>query len=39
MKHLQNPTFPKGFLWGASSAAWQVEGGVDEGEEHLQLLI
>lgn len=25
------PRFPKGFFWGASSAAWQVEGGVAEG--------
>ncbi len=25
------PRFPEGFLWGASSAAWQVEGAVAEG--------
>lgn len=26
-----DPAFPEGFLWGASSAAWQVEGAVAEG--------
>ena len=31
MKHINNPVFPKGFLWGASSAAWQVEGATLEG--------
>ncbi|MBE5911425.1 glycoside hydrolase family 1 protein [Pseudobutyrivibrio sp.] len=31
MKHKNNPVFPKGFLWGASSAAWQVEGATAEG--------
>jgi 6-phospho-beta-glucosidase len=31
MKHNTDPVFPKGFLWGASSAAWQVEGGVADG--------
>ena len=31
MYYKQEPRFPKGFMWGASSAAWQVEGGVDEG--------
>lgn len=31
MYYKQNPKFPENFLWGASSAAWQVEGGVDEG--------
>ncbi len=31
MKHLKNPVFPKNFFWGASSAAWQVEGGTTEG--------
>ena len=30
MKHNTNPVFPKGFLWGASSAAWQVEGATAE---------
>ena len=30
MKHNTNPVFPKGFLWGASSAAWQVEGATLE---------
>lgn len=30
MKHNNNPVFPKGFLWGASSAAWQVEGATLE---------
>ena len=29
MRYKQNPVFPEGFLWGASSAAWQVEGGTD----------
>lgn len=31
MYYDHNPRFPKGFFWGASSAAWQVEGGVAEG--------
>lgn len=31
MYYQKDPKFPKNFLWGASSAAWQVEGGVDEG--------
>ncbi len=31
MKHSSNPIFPEGFLWGASSAAWQVEGATTEG--------
>ena len=30
MKHNMNPVFPEGFLWGASSAAWQVEGATLE---------
>ena len=30
MKHNSNPVFPEGFLWGASSAAWQVEGATLE---------
>jgi beta-glucosidase len=25
------PTFPRGFLWGAATASYQVEGAVDEG--------
>lgn len=31
MYYKDHPVFPDGFLWGASSAAWQVEGAVDEG--------
>ena len=31
MYYDHDPKFPKGFFWGASSAAWQVEGGVAEG--------
>lgn len=31
MYYDHNPKFPEGFFWGASSAAWQVEGGVAEG--------
>ena len=31
MKHLNDPRFPEGFFWGASSAAWQVEGATLEG--------
>lgn len=30
MYYKDKPKFPKSFLWGASSAAWQVEGAVDE---------
>lgn len=30
MEHKADPRFPKGFLWGASSAAWQVEGATNE---------
>ena len=30
MKHNTNPVFPENFLWGASSAAWQVEGATLE---------
>lgn len=31
MYYDHDPKFPEGFFWGASSAAWQVEGGVGEG--------
>lgn len=31
MYYKNNPTFPQGFMWGASSSAWQVEGAVAEG--------
>lgn len=31
MYYKKDPVFPADFLWGASSAAWQVEGGVAEG--------
>lgn len=31
MHYTTNPKFPKNFFWGASSAAWQVEGGTDAG--------
>ena len=31
MYYKENPKFPEGFMWGASSAAWQVEGGVADG--------
>lgn len=31
MYYKNNPNFPKGFLWGASSAAWQCEGATTEG--------
>ena len=30
MYYRENPVFPKNFLWGASSAAWQVEGAIAE---------
>lgn len=30
MYYKEEPKFPKGFMWGASSAAWQVEGAVNE---------
>lgn len=29
MKHLKKPVFPDGFLWGASSSAWQVERAIE----------
>lgn len=31
MNYNHHPKFPKGFFWGASSAAWQVEGATSEG--------
>lgn len=31
MYYNHNPKFPDGFMWGASSAAWQVEGAALEG--------
>lgn len=31
MHYDKDPQFPEDFLWGASSAAWQVEGGVLDG--------
>ena len=30
MYYKNDPVFPKEFMWGASSAAWQVEGAVAE---------
>lgn len=30
MYYKHDPKFPKGFMWGASSAAWQTEGAVSE---------
>lgn len=30
MHYKNNPVFPENFMWGASSAAWQVEGAVNE---------
>ncbi|AIS63939.1 glycoside hydrolase family 1 protein [Listeria ivanovii] len=30
MIYKNNPLFPANFMWGASSAAWQVEGAVNE---------
>lgn len=30
MYYKKDPVFPKDFMWGASSAAWQVEGAVAE---------
>ncbi len=31
MYYKHNPNFPEGFLWGASTAAWQCEGATTEG--------
>ena len=28
---MELPTFPPGFLWGAATAAYQIEGAVHEG--------
>ncbi len=39
MYYKEKPKFPDTFLWGASSAAWQVEGGLLRMAEHRQLLI
>ncbi|MCM3054253.1 MULTISPECIES: glycoside hydrolase family 1 protein [Bacillaceae] len=30
MYYKNDPLFPKNFMWGASSSAWQVEGAVNE---------
>ena len=30
MYYKEPPEFPKNFMWGASSSAWQVEGATDE---------
>lgn len=38
MHYKENPIFPKGFLWGASSAAWQVEGAVEEDGRTLAII-
>ena len=34
MYYGHNPKFPDNFMWGASSAAWQVEGGVADAGHH-----
>ncbi|OGZ11444.1 MAG: hypothetical protein A2942_04320 [Candidatus Lloydbacteria bacterium RIFCSPLOWO2_01_FULL_50_20] len=31
-QHKTDPKFPKGFLWGASTSAYQVEGGIENND-------
>ncbi|MDD6710767.1 MAG: glycoside hydrolase family 1 protein [Sharpea porci] len=38
MYHKEKPQFPKNFLWGASSAAWQVEGATNEDGRGVSLI-
>lgn len=38
MYHKEKPQFPKNFLWGASSAAWQVEGAANEDGRGVSLI-
>lgn len=35
MHYKEQPIFPKDFLWGASSAAWQVEDAMAELRQSL----
>lgn len=38
MHYDHDPRFPEGFFWGASSAAWQVEGCVNEGGRGVSII-
>ena len=38
MHYNHQPKFPEGFMWGASSAAWQVEGATEEGGRSLSAI-
>lgn len=38
MYYKDQPVFPDGFFWGASSAAWQVEGAIEEDGRTLSII-
>lgn len=38
MYYKHDPKFPNDFFWGASSAAWQVEGAIEEGGRTLSII-
>ncbi len=38
MYYQNKPQFPKDFLWGASSAAWQIEGAAEEEGKSLSII-
>ena len=38
MYYKHHPVFPKGFLWGASTAAWQTEGAIEEDGKTLTII-
>ena len=38
MYYKHHPVFPKGFMWGASTAAWQTEGAIEEDGKTLTII-